>query len=909
MKYSKQKSKNKREILCIPKTIIEKYLMKIFKLLFLLFGFTFINANSAQAQNWEKLNNKVMENFKIDNYSIAKSYAEMALTQAEKEFGKMHPNYATSLNNLARILLTTGEYTKAEPLYIETLEIIKTTLGEENQFYASALNNLAIIYKNTGNYIKAEPLYIRSIEIYKKGSGESSSEYALSLNNLAVLYHIMGNYEKAEQKYAQALQITKNVVGVNHPDYAKSLNNLAHLYDDIGKYSKAEPLFLQSLEILKKTLGKNHPDYASALNNLANFYANISDYKKAELLYLQGLEITKNTLGLNHPDYANSLNNLAFLYDKMGQYEKAEPLYIQSLEITKNVFGESHPNYILSLNNLALLYFYMGNHTKAEPLYIKSLKATFQNTEQQFSFLSEKEKELYLNTLSSRFAGLIGIGLIIKESNPSITAEVYDNLLKTKGVLLKSSTAMRNAVLSSKDKKLITTYDKWNALKKQIANIYNLPIEKRTSDLPAIESEANDLEKELTRSSSVLSDFNASLNVTWKDIQTQLKPNEAAIEFTNFKYNKDSVLYCALIIKKDSQYPQMVQLFEEKQLTSLLVGLKENNEYAIKSVYGSKQFTETKLYDVIWKPLEQYLKGCDVINYSPSGLLHKISFAALSNADDHYLVDDYKLNMLSSTAIVTKPSQSTFDKNINVSLFGGIDYSIKDTTYSPWNYLEGTLSETDQLNNTFKKQGIKVNYIKEKNATKQEFKTLAATSNIIHIATHGFFFPEPEIIKAEENNANKDIASRSASRSVMLNYIRNDNPLMRSGLVFAGVNDYWNGITDDADSNGILTALDVVNIDLRKNKLVVLSACETGLGDIRGGEGVYGLQRAFKMAGTENIIMSLWKVPDVETSEFMQTFYTLLFTEQNINQAFTETQNLMRKKYDPYYWAAFVLVR
>lgn len=132
---------------------------------------------------------------------------------------------------------------------------------------------------------------------------------------------------------------------------------------------------------------------------------------------------------------------------------------------------------------------------------------------------------------------------------------------------------------------------------------------------------------------------------------------------------------------------------------------------------------------------------------------------------------------------------------------------------------------------------------------------------------------------------------------------------MRSGLVFAGVNDYWNGITDDVDSNGVLTALEVVNIDLRKNKLVVLSACETGLGDIKDGEGVYGLQRAFKMAGTENIIMSLWQVPDKETSEFMQKFYELLFIEQNISPAFAETQNLMRKKYDHYYWAAFVLVR
>src|ERR1035437_1783462 len=151
----------------------------------------------------------------------------------------------------------------------------------------------------------------------------------------------------------------------------------------------------------------------------------------------------------------------------------------------------------------------------------------------------------------------------------------------------------------------------------------------------------------------------------------------------------------------------MLQLFEEKQLTSILTDLKENNESAVTSVYGSKKQMGTKLYDLIWKPMEPYLKGIEVIDYSPSGLLHKVSFAAMGNKTDHYLVDDYKLNLLTSTAILTKPIASEFEKNTTVSLFGGIDYSIKDTTYSPFNYLEGTLAETDQLNTTCEKHGIK----------------------------------------------------------------------------------------------------------------------------------------------------------------------------------------------------------
>jgi CHAT domain-containing protein len=576
----------------------------------------------------------------------------------------------------------------------------------------------------------------------------------------------------------------------------------------------------------------------------------------------------------------------------------------------KKALGPYHPVYAELLKSFIPLYKSIGSYDMEEQLTLDLINIVSYNTLQDFSFLSESEKNFYYQTRLPDVHSFLAYTSYRKKSNPAITCNAYDFILQNKGLMLKSSTAMRLLILNSKDSILLKKYDDWLSLKKEISNLYATPVDMRTKDVEMEENKANVLEKQLVQSSQAFGDFRKDVQVTWKNVQKNLSPNEAAIEFTNFKVREknggNKVIYCALIIKKDLKYPQMVTLFEEKQLTDLLADLKDNNESAVTSVYGSKKITESKLYDLIWKPLEPYLKGIEIINYSPSGLLHKVSFAALSNTNDNYLVDNFKLNMLTSTALVTKTTKAIIDKNSSVSLFGGIDYSIKDTTFSPWNFLDGTLSETNQLNTTLEIQGVKVNYIKAKAATKQEFKTLANNSNIIHIASHGFFFPEPERMETEENKTNNDIVSRSASRSVMLNYIDNDNPLMRSGLVFAGVNDYWNGITEDIDSNGVLTALEVVNIDLRKNKLVVLSACETGLGDIKDGEGVYGLQRAFKMAGTENIIMSLWKVPDQETAEFMKIFYSLLFTEHNINVAFTETQKQMRKKYDPYFWAAFV---
>ena len=266
---------------------------------------------------------------------------------------------------------------------------------------------------------------------------------------------------------------------------------------------------------------------------------------------------------------------------------------------------------------------------------------------------------------------------------------------------------------------------------------------------------------------------------------------------------------------------------------------------------------------------------------------------------------------MSTTANISSGNKLVVDGNMTVGLFGGIRYSTVPNTKETWNYLKGTLDETLMIDNLLKSTFQQVETLTDSMATEIMFKALAPESNLLHIATHGFFFPDPKEIQLmiEATKEEGTVKFRGGSPTFgMTNFVQNQNPLMRSGLVFAGVNDFWSGAKSANDDDGVLTALEVINIDLRKNKLVVMSACETGLGDIAGSEGVYGLQRAFKMAGTSFLIMSLWQVPDAETSEFMQTFYTLLIQEKDLQKAFTQTQIEMRQKYDPYFWAAFVLL-
>ncbi|MBI4646307.1 MAG: CHAT domain-containing protein [Bacteroidia bacterium] len=318
---------------------------------------------------------------------------------------------------------------------------------------------------------------------------------------------------------------------------------------------------------------------------------------------------------------------------------------------------------------------------------------------------------------------------------------------------------------------------------------------------------------------------------------------------------------------------------------------------------------------MIWQPLEKYLDGVKDIYYSPGGLLHTISFSAIANDKNTLLCDAYHIEQQSSTSNIGTKTENDIAQDLTVGLFGGIEYSGDSSNFKLWSYLEGTKNEVDHISKTFASDKSKTIYLTGAAASEEKLKKIALQCDILHISTHGFFFPEPDILSlSNSERGNDSISSRRyeqlGTRGYgVWTYIMNKNPLMRSGLVFAGANNVWNDEFLSMENDGVLTAQEVTQMDLRKVKLVVLSACETGLGDIKGSEGVYGLQRAFKIAGVNYLIMSLWQIPDKETEEFMTVFYSKLLEKQNIQTAFTLTQKELSNKYDPYYWAAFVLLR
>lgn len=862
--------------------------------------------------------------------------------------GVKHPDYAISLNNLARLYEEIGRYKEAKPLYIESKQIIKNVLGVNHANYVTAIQNLALLHQKAGNFKDAEPLFLEAYKKYREIYGEKHPDYAGAANTLAGFYRVVGNYERAEPLYVEALNLRKEILGTKHPEYAASLNNLAILYAGMDNYEKAESLYVEAIEIYKEVLGENHPDYANSLNNLALLYSKTDKHKKAESVYLEAIKIQKNVLGEEHPGYANSLNNLAYLFDKIGHYEKAEQLFKKSANINKKVLNQNHPYYTNPLYNLGVLYTRTGAYEKAEPFYIEANKILNQRITQLFSFMSEKEKSALMKIQNYNLDLFNSFCLKYKSNNRAITEHSYNNALTYKGTLLRSSRRVRENILKSTDSSLINTYNEWVSVKLKLSNLNSGSRSDTEVEIVSLEEKANQLEKDLTRKSQEFNDIQKDKKIIWQDVRANLKTDEAAIEFIHFDYfNKDwtdSTLYCALILRADYENPEMVYLFEEKELEKIVKRPENASDINfIKQLYAwdKKKQTATSdtkykgksLYNLIWNPLDSLLRGIKTIYLAPSGFLHKISFAAIPYSDTNILSDKYQINYVSSTREIKlkKKTYNFIEKENYARIYGGISYdfdsvkiaeltkSYKETeneifesNYSfadnwnlrggSWLYLHGTLSEARKISRLFEEINIKTQFFSEQEATEETFKNLSEHQSpiVIHFATHGFFFPDVD--KRQKSNYNL-----RTTESKVFEY--SDNPLFHSGLVMAGANHAWKGEKLIAGiEDGILTAYEVSNTNLSNTQLVVMSACETGLGEIKGSEGVYGLQRAFKMAGVDRIIMSLWQIPDYQTVQLMEQFYSNWLGGKNIREAFNFAQKEMRKEYDVYYWAAFVLI-
>lgn len=860
----------------------------------------------------------------IGRHPEAISWGEKALKASRRLHGPHSVEYAEALSDLAGCYSRAGNYSKALSTGMEALQIREKVLGNESAEYAQSVNNIARYHSYLGDYIEAVSKGRKAMELRGSIFGTDSPEYAQSASNLAGYFSRIGNYEEAIRLGETALNIRERKLGKESEDYAQSLNNLAKYHYFIGDYEQSLHLQEQVLSLRERLLGKHHPDYATALSNMADYLLKTGDAEKALAYGKEALDIRQETLGTEHPEYAESLSNMASYHYAHGDYAEAARYGREALELRRRLLGDQHLSYAHSLCKMAA-YFSANEEPDSAATY--AFEATGRYSQailNTFADLTSKERDLFWMRVKPWFANTLP-QLVAQNPTPKMVASAYNATLLAKGLLLNSELEMANLLVESGDSALIDSYRQLQANQALLTLQYSLPKSRRTVNTDSLQRTITKQERHLVKRSKAYGNYTKPLRVEWQRILRQLGAKDVAVEFLCYRSRQGEEQYAAIVLSRDYPQPVFVPLTTGKVLS----GVRSKDIYTTGAVSA-----------LVWRPLLPYIENAQNIYFAPAGELYNIGIESLPHWDDSevLLMDRWTFYRLSSTreiALARERKRKAFEA---VTIYGGVTYDTdtqgKKTSSRKKKgakYLPGTRKEAEEIGNTVSENGIPSIVHLSTQASEHSFKGLSGHApSVIHIATHGFYWTDSEVREG-------GMDEKLQFLTMYGNMDDADKALTRSGLLLAGANNTLTGSGYRKGDDGILTAKEISMLDLRGVDLLVLSACQTGLGKVTG-DGVFGLQRGFKKAGANAIMMSLWKVDDRATRILMTHFYNYLMEGIDKHEALRRAQTDLRtmdvkvearnssrraissrakrarkskmtKLYaDPYYWAAFILL-
>jgi CHAT domain-containing protein len=866
------------------------------------------------------------------NYAKAEPLHLRALAIWEKALGPDHPDVAFALNNLAGLYLEQGDYVRVEPLYQRALTIREKALGPDHPDVATTLSNLASLRRSLGDYVGAEPLNKRALAILEKALGPDHSDVAISLNNLANLYCEQGDYVKAEPLNKLALAIWEKALGPDHFHVANSLNNLAMLHTYQKEYVKAEPLFQRALATWEKAMGPDHPDVAFALNNLAGLYRERGDYVRAEPLFQRALAIWEKAHGADHPDVALVLNNLANLYRDREEYAKAESLFQRSLAVREKLLGPQHLGVARSLNNIARLYAATGDWTQAVASQSRANDVSEYNIALNLATGSERQKLAYLALSTAHTDFTLSLHSRYAPYDQQALDLALTTLLRRKG---RGLDAMADTIATLRryarpqDREL---FDKLAEARSQLAVLAIRVSTMATPDTyqarikPLIEKIEN-LEADLSARSA---EFRAQTRpVTLSAVQALLPAGSALVEFAVFTPEDPQTTknkpprYLAYVLPAQGR-PKWADLGEAEPIDRDI----EEWRAALRNHRSDVKHLGRMVDAKVMRPVRALLGATRRLLIAPDGSLNLIPFAALVDERNNYLVERYTISYLTSGRDLLRLRASGTVKNPPLvmanPIFGRVPSIATRVSENTGNRPAGDQGETRSRPLSFpplprtqdealaiRKVLPDASVLLQSHATETALKQVRSP-RILHIATHGFFLSDqaapPTELRVGFPSGGRDWFGdeplRMPDRRMNEWAAHIKDPLLRSGLALSGANLAKNG-----DDDGVLTALEAAGLDLRGTKLVALSACDTGVGEIKNGEGVQGLRRALVLAGSESQVMSLWGVNDEGTKELMVQYYRALVRGEERGEGLRQVQLRMLKSKrwrHPSHWAAFI---
>ena len=877
-----------------------------------------------------------------------------ALAIQEHAFGETHLQVAETLMRLGWMNQRKGEYEQAELLYQRALVLREDAQERGHPDIAEALAYVASVYNEQGEYERAEPLYLRALRIHEKSLGVDHPDVAADLNDLAILYEGRGEYERAEQMYLRALDIREKSLGQDHPNVALTLQSMAILSIKRGEYGRAESLAQRTLAINERALGKEHPYVALSMDILGVAKYTQGEYGHAESLAKRALEINESTLGKKHPAVANSLANLARVYQARGELEHAARLYQRALDIREEVLGRDNPTNLYVLRDLASVHRVQQNHVRAEQLYERALDvgekawgpkhpdiATVLNSlalvhwgrgnqEQALEFRmrgmdvrehslgilmasagSEERKRARLAHLESEANTTISFHLQGSPDEDRAVVLALETIFRFKGRVLDS---MAGTVLTLRHHLDVESLDMLGELGRLRSRLATSLLRGPGRDQEAYRSRNRELqdridamEAELSKQSRHYSEATRLVSVA--DVQSQIPAGAALVELVSYRpYDPRGAgdggtpRYAAYVLRSQGT-PQAVDLDQAVAIDALVERWRTSLQKRQPEAYDQAR----ALDDRIMAPVRALLGGgVQHIFLAPDGELNLVPFAALVDEEGSYLIERYQLTYLTSGRDLLRagaPEPARQDPVIIANPdFGtgrrpparGARAGARDLIGLQASPLPGTAQEADALAARL----AHVHTWTGAQATEGRLKELKRPQ-LLHIATHGFWLEDAKPVSLDDRTRSFTILDAPPSLAVI------SDPLLRSGLALAGFNKRQSG-----EDDGFLTALEAASLDLYGTQLVVLSACDTGLGEVRSGQGVYGLRRALIVAGAQTLVMSLWKVDDTITKDLMLAYYDRLIAGEGRSEAMRQAQLAMLRKGDtahPYYWASFLV--
>ncbi len=788
-----------------------------------------------------------------------------------------------------------GNYYKAESLLKKSYTFKLDKLESDSPLLLSAYAGLSRLYTITGNYGEAD----RYLRLFS-GQTEIRPDgllYSESLFLYGDYYVALGDFKKAEEKYQQALRLQSSRLGENHLLLASGRMKLATVASFLApeKKKETEQLYRQAGKIIEEAIGTSNALYAEYLQKTAAFLISTGNYPEAQRLLTDADQYWTVKLGASNRYSADIAVLRGGAYYRMEEYREAEKQYEKGGKMYAEIFSRQHPLYASVTGKTARVYYMLGDLSKSFKTMEEIVPLYLEYTEKYFPSLSFSEKEKFWNTLKEEFEfyNFLTAGHL-SASKPQLNGRIYDQVIATKALLLSSDIKLRQRISGSGDTTLMRLFEEWTVKKELITSVLSIPKEQLREqgiDLQKETEAMEHLERTMSNRSSLFEERRKKLRIRWQDIRDELKENEYAVELIRFRYfNKeftDSVIYGALILHQRSrEYPELILMPDGRSMEQKY--LKYHRNAAVFNVHDDQS------YEAFWKPVKENIRDHATVYLSCEGVYNQLNLEMIPlPGEEGYVLDKNELILVTNTKDLLNKKEN---KNTRTNtwqqeapyIFCGNPVFHKENTTAQIPSLPGAEQEVRELDALLKKSGKKTFSILNGQVTEDTLKKLNSPK-VFHIATHGYF---------SEERTSTDKASVT-------------NPLLHSGLILCEGGDLLHDSRNAYinSRSGILTAYEAINLNFDHTRLVVLSACETGRGEVQTGEGVFGLQRSFLIAGTDAVVMSLFKVNDEVTRKFMLVFYENLVQTGDKRSSFRMAKKVIKEEYlHPVYWGAFIMI-